>query len=89
MILSTLSFISIDSEHDDNSSNSYASHSSSSAGGTISEGECGEDQLGVRLRQNSMENYWDMSSEQEKYYTDQFQLLQPDHHGLVCYSAIY
>lgn len=73
----------IDSEHDENSSHSSASHSSSSACGTISEGEGGEDQLGVRIRQNSLENYWDMSVEQEKYYTEQFHLLQPDAHGLV------
>lgn len=72
-----------DSDHDDNSSNPTASHSSSSAGGTISDGEGGDDQLGVRIRQHAMENYWDMSNEQEKYYTEQFHLLLPDHHGLV------
>lgn len=72
-----------ESEHDENSSNSSASHSSSSAAGTISDGEGGEDQLGLRLRQSSTENYWDMSVEQEKYYTEQFHLLHPDLHGQV------
>ncbi|CAL8115006.1 unnamed protein product [Orchesella dallaii] len=72
-----------ESEHGENSSNSSVSHSSSSACGTISDGEAAEDQAGVRIRQNSLENYWDMSVEQEKYYTEQFHMLQPDHQGLV------
>lgn len=34
------------------------------------------------------ENYWDMSPEQEKYYTDQFLSLQSDLSGLVSYITI-
>lgn len=73
-----------DSEHVGNTSGSCSSRSSSSNGGTISDGEGNEDHRSSRIRQGSMENYWDMSPEQEKYYTEQFLTLQPDLVGLVC-----
>jgi hypothetical protein len=74
-----------DSEHAWNSSDSAAasSRSSSSNGGTISDGEGIEGRRSSRLKQAHMDNYWDMSPEQEKYYTDQFLTLHSDVNGLV------
>lgn len=71
-----------DSEHAWHSSESGNSRSSSSNGGTISGGEGIEERR--RIKQHSqMENYWDMTTEQEKYYTDQFLTLNSDLSGLV------
>ncbi|CAG7731911.1 unnamed protein product [Allacma fusca] len=76
-----------DSEHVENSSKSSLSRSSSSAEATISDGEAPDEHINSRLRQCSLDNYWDMSVEQEKYYTEQFLLLQPDLNGVVSGSV--
>lgn len=73
----------IESEHAWNSSDSGSSRSSSSNGGTISGGEGNEERRSSRLKAPPLDNYWDMSPEQEKYYTDQFLTLQMDSNSLV------
>jgi hypothetical protein len=83
--MAVLLMSSLDSEHGGgNSSDSSSSRSCSSNGGTISDGEGTEEARVSRVKhQGQMENYWDMSSEQEQYYTEQFLTLQPDLANLV------
>ncbi|XP_021954660.1 ralBP1-associated Eps domain-containing protein 2 isoform X2 [Folsomia candida] len=73
----------LQTEDDSESSRGGSSRSSSSNGATISDGEEERNHRGSRVKHPPHENYWDMSPEQEKYYTDQFLSLQSDLSGLV------
>jgi len=72
-----------DSDRARNSCNSSLSRSSSSADPTVSDADGADGRVSSRVRQGSVDNYWDMTPEQEKYYTEQFLILQPDINGMV------